>query len=166
MRPLPAILLLSLASACATNPENVCQDVGYCTTQSDAQVQVCKANAQQLATEASASGCSAQYDAYFACADKAYLCTGNVPSFPGCDAERAALDACLEFGRAHNACGALDVALAACPTSSPPPPILPAPCSTAEVCASRCYLDAVTDVCRPQPLQLTQSTACTKSCPP
>jgi hypothetical protein len=43
---------------------------------------------------------------------------------------------------------------------------LPAPCGTAEVCASRCYLDAVADVCRPQPVQLTNYTACAKACPP
>jgi hypothetical protein len=160
-------MFLALASACATAPEKVCQDVGYCTTQSDAQVQACKDQAKQLGDESSASGCSSQYNAYFSCAEGAYTCTGNVPTFPGCDTDRAALDTCLEQGRAKNSCGTLETALTACPTTStPPPPILPVPCSAAEVCASSCYLAAVSDVCRPQPMELTEYTACSQQCPP
>jgi hypothetical protein len=140
--------------------------VGYCTTQSDAQVQACKDQAQQLGDESSASGCSSQYSAYYSCADNAYTCNGNVPTFPECDSDRAALDTCLEQGRAKNSCGALEKALATCPTTGTPPPILPAPCRAAEVCASSCYLAAVPDVCRPQPLQLTEFTACAERCPP
>jgi hypothetical protein len=161
------MLLLAFASAaCATHAESVCQDIGYCTTQSSDQVHSCELQVKQLALEASAAGCSSQYDAYFACADDRYDCKGNVPTFEGCESARAALDSCLAAGRANNACGELAARLAQCSgESSPDPSAPPGPCGAAEVCSSRCYLNSMPNVCLPQPTQLAQALQCVQSCP-
>jgi hypothetical protein len=160
-------LLLPLASAaCGTTADSVCQDIGNCRSESDDQVKACQAEAKDLASEASASGCSSPYSAYFSCADDRYECNGNLPAFAGCESARAALDACLSQARAQNACGELANGLAQCPAGGPPDSATPpAPCGAAEVCTSRCYLDSVTDVCRPLPLQLTQAAQCAQQCP-
>ena len=163
-----AIVFGALAGACDTHADSVCQDIGYCRSLSDDQVQTCKSDAKQLAAEARGSGCSAQYDSYFACADDKYDCKGNVPTFTGCEIARTALDECLANGRAHNACGELESRLAQCPgnvNGTPDPSIPPAPCGAAEVCSARCYLDDVRDVCRPLPVQLTEAEQCAQRCP-
>lgn len=163
-----AIVCGAFAGGCDTHADSVCQDIGYCRSQSDDQVQTCKSNAKQLAAEAGSSGCSAQYESYFACADDKYDCKGNVPTFTGCEMARTELDACLAEGRAQNACGELESSLAQCPgggTGTPDPSTPPAPCGAAEVCSARCYLDNVTDPCRPQPVQLTGAGHCAQQCP-
>ena len=163
-----AIVFGALAGACDSHADSVCHDIGYCRTLSDDQVQTCKTDAKQLATEARSSGCSAQYESYFACADDKYDCKGNVPTFSGCEAARTALDTCLAQARARNACGELESRLAQCPgnvTGTPDPSTPPAPCGAAEVCSARCYLDNVTDPCRPQPIQLAGAEQCAHRCP-
>jgi hypothetical protein len=166
------ILFLLLASAgCATHAESVCEHIANCTTQSLEQLHTCQVQVKQLAAEASASGCSSQYESYFACADDRYECRGNIPTFDGCERSRSALDSCLEGARANNSCGQLASKLARCPSpsstdpSAPPDPAPPAACGAAELCAARCYLDNVTDVCLPQPGQLAQAFRCGQLCP-
>jgi hypothetical protein len=156
-------LAMLALTACGTHADSVCQDIGYCRSESDDQITACQSEAKDLIEEARGSGCSAQVDAYFACAEERYECKGNVPTFSGCEAARAELDACLAQGRAQNACGELEVRLAACPAAAGTP--IPAPCGAAEVCTSRCYLDSVANPCAPQPLELTQNAQCGQQCP-
>jgi hypothetical protein len=160
-------VLLAISSlGCATHADSVCEDIGNCTTESSDQIQACQKQAKQLAAEASSSGCSSQFERYFSCADDHYECKGNVPTFLGCESARDALDTCLAQARANNSCGALSMLLALCPGELPPASSAPpAPCSAAEVCSSRCYLSSVADVCRPEPLQLTQAGRCAQLCP-
>jgi len=164
MRAACIAFALALA-ACGTHADNVCEDVGLCRSQSDDQIAACQNEGKSLGIEARASGCGAQLDGYFSCADDRYACTGNVPAFPGCDSARAALDACLSGARDQNSCGKLDARLAACPTTSPPPDPVPAPCGATELCSSRCFLDDVADVCRPLSLELVNFSHCVQQCP-
>lgn len=166
MRPrIHSLFVLLISAGCSTHADSVCHQIGYCRTFTIDQVNTCKADVKTLAAEASSSGCSPQYDAYFACADDHYDCQGNVPTFNGCEGARAALDDCLANGRAMNACGELANALAACGEATPADPSLPpAPCGATEVCSSRCYLDNVTDVCFPQPIQLSRASQCSQQC--
>jgi hypothetical protein len=164
MRAALAIAALGLA-ACSTHTDNVCEDVGLCRSQSDDQIAACQAEAKTLTIEARASGCGKVSDLYFSCADDHYVCTGNVPSFPGCDGLRAQLNSCLDAARAGNACGQLDSQLSACPSSSPAPDPVPAPCGATELCSSRCFLDDVADVCRAQPIELVNFAHCVQQCP-
>jgi hypothetical protein len=115
--------------------------------------------------EARSAGCGSQLDSYFVCADSAYVCNGNVPAFPGCGGLRTGLDLCLSSERAGTSCGVLDARLAACPSASPVPDPVPAPCGATELCSSRCFLDDVSDVCRPQPLELDDFAHCVQQCP-
>jgi hypothetical protein len=160
------LFITLIAAGCSTHAQSVCQDISYCRTLNTDQERACEMNAKQLAKEASSSGCSSQYDAYFACADDRYDCQGNVPTFTGCEMARADLDSCLAAGRADNACGALADSVNACGGGSPPDPSTPpAACTAADVCSARCYLDNVPDVCLPQPTQLTQAAQCSQQCP-
>lgn len=168
MRPTLLLLLAALiAAGCSTHAQSVCEKISFCRTLSTDQEHTCEANVKNLAQEASTSQCSPQYDAYFSCADDRYDCEGNVPSFPGCENARAALDDCLSAARANNACGNLSRALAACGEASPPAasePLLP--CGAAEICSADCYLQNVTDVCSPHPIELSGALQCAKQCTP
>lgn len=157
-------LFLLFAIACGTHAESVCEDVGLCRAQTDDQITACQNEAKSLELEARASDCGGPFDEYFSCADDHYLCTGNVPSFAGCELTRGLLDSCLSGARAQNSCGALAVRLAACPGKPPANPT-PAPCGATELCTSRCYLDDVADVCLPQPLELSEFAHCVQQCP-
>lgn len=163
MRALLAICVL--AAACGTHADQVCEDIGLCSSQSDDQIAACQKEGKQLGVEARASGCGSQFDGYFSCADSRYVCNGNVPSFSGCESTRASLDSCLAAARDKNSCGQLDARLSACPTTSPAPNPVPGPCSTTELCSSRCFLDDVADVCRPQSIELVNFSHCVQQCP-
>lgn len=153
-------------SACATHSDSVCEDLGLCRTWRSAQVKSCQSQTKALEHEAASSGCASESGTYFTCADEKYQCVGNAVSYPGCDNARAALDSCLERERTNNACGALARALAACPGESPRDGSTPpAPCGAAEVCTSRCYLDNVPDICRPEALELMTVAQCAQQCP-
>lgn len=165
MRPFIVIAVL-LGQACSTDADSLCQDIGYCTTRSDDQVKACQDQAKQLGVEATSSGCAAQSGAYFSCAANRYECRGSTPTFDGCEAARIAFDGCLAQGRAHNACGALATRLLACPSPAQPDRSgPPAPCGASEECGSRCYLDNVVDVCKPQPAEIAQAQVCGRDCP-
>lgn len=168
MPPRIHLLLVPLISAgCSTHAQSVCEKISYCRTLTTDQEHTCEADVKTLAAEASSSGCSPQYEAYFTCADDRYDCDANVPTFNGCEGARIALDECLANGRAANSCGGLATALAACGDGTPPDPSAPPiPCGATEVCSARCYLDNVTDVCLPQPIQLSRAAQCAQQCPP
>ena len=160
-----SLLLLACAS-CASPADSVCTNIGYCKSQSDDQIKACEAQQKQVAVEADASGCGTQYAQYFSCADSVYDCHGNQPVFPGCDASRAALDACLAQGRAHNACGALASKLAQCPgATAPDPSVPPTPCGALEVCSATCYLADVSLPCAPTSSELAGVAQCQRLCP-
>jgi len=163
MRRLAFIVLA--AAACSSHSDSVCNDIGYCRSLSDQQIGACQKEAKSLAREAKDSGCSLQFDAYFSCADDRYQCRGNTPVFPGCETARSALDDCLGQARSPNACGQLARLFAQCPGGTPEPSLLPTPCGAAELCAVRCYLDAVPDVCRPKPTELVDASRCAQTCP-
>ena len=165
-RAFTVFALALAAAACDSHAASVCQDIGYCTTQSDDQVSACKSEARQLSAEASRSSCDKAYADYFQCADDKYVCDGNTPGFPGCEAMRATLALCLVRGRANNACGELANRLAACPAADGgSPPDVPQPCTDPGVCGARCYLDQVADVCAPTPRDLADYQRCAASCP-
>ncbi len=162
-----AALLFSTLAACSSASDSLCDDIGDCRTLSSDQVASCQREARALSAEAGASACGTQAAAWFACAGGRYECRGNVPTYSGCDPARSALDSCLARARATNSCGALASGLAACPgaTSTSDPAAPPPPCGAAEVCASRCYLDSVGNLCAPTPLQLSLAAQCTATCP-
>jgi hypothetical protein len=164
MRRAIAIAALLLAG-CGTTSDSVCEDVGLCRGQTDDQISACQTEAKSVVVESRASGCGLQADVFYGCADARYLCTGDTPSFPGCDPSRAAIDACLEKARAQNACGQLDARLSACVGTRTPSAPAPAPCGITELCASRCFLDDVADVCRPQATELVSFSHCVQQCP-
>jgi hypothetical protein len=153
------LMLLVLATACATHADNVCEDLGLCRAQTDDQITACQTEAKALAVEARSSGCGGQFDGYFSCADDHYVCKGNVPSFAGCESLRGSLDTCLAAARDKNSCGRLTTQLAGCPGQGSPT------CGATELCTSRCYLDNVANVCTPQPLELDRVAHCVQQCP-
>jgi hypothetical protein len=164
MRAALAIAALLIAG-CGTHPDLVCEDIGLCRAQGDDQVAACQREAKAVTVESRASGCGAQADAFYACADANYTCKGDTPSFPGCDAARAAIDGCLEKQRAQNSCGQLEARLSTCVSQRPPAAPGPAACGVTELCASRCFLDDVSDVCRPQAGELVSFAHCVQQCP-
>jgi hypothetical protein len=156
-----------------SHTESVCQAIGFCITASSDDIAACDRETAVLHDAANASGCAALFDSFYACADERYDCEGNVPSFPGCEAARSLLRACLARDAAQNACGAIDAALAACATAGAGAPragdattatALPPPCVGGSVCVARCYLDRVPDVCRPMPAQLSAALTCAQRC--
>lgn len=173
-------LLLSLAfvalAGCDSKSDTVCQDIANCSHGgSDDWVTACQSEADDLADEATGSGCGAAYDEYFACAEAHFACNGNKSEFTACDARRSTLDACLASERANNACGELDAKLALCSTPSAPnaaAPDAPAgdatlePCTTGGVCSARCYTESVADVCAPTAAGLSAFADCASHCVP
>jgi hypothetical protein len=165
MRLLPLLLLLPALAGCDSHADNVCEDIGDCAQGGDYTfIQGCQSEAAELATEASASGCGALYDTYYACADANYDCTGITPTFAGCGSALDALQSCLAKGAAKNACGMLDAALAACGADAGASATPGAPCTAGGVCEAQCYLDDVPDVCAPQPADLGAFSQCASQC--
>jgi hypothetical protein len=164
MRALSLTIAALSIAACDSHAANVCADIGYCTAQSDDQVEQCKAQAKDLAAEARAGNCAAQYDAYFDCANDHYQCNGDTPAFPGCDPARVALNACFDVARASNACGELAARLAKCAAANSSPAV-PTACAALGVCAAQCWLDSVADVCAPTPAELSAEARCAATCP-
>jgi hypothetical protein len=167
---LPALAVAAVAAGCDSHADDVCSDIGDCAYGGDYLfIQGCQTQAQDLGAEASAGGCGALYDDYYACADASYDCVGITPTFAGCDGKLAALQSCLGKASATNACGMLAAALAACPggaadagagTASTPG----SPCSAGGVCEAHCYLTSVADVCAPEPAELGAFSQCATQC--
>jgi hypothetical protein len=164
--------------ACDSNADSVCDDIGNCSQNGDDDwITSCQAQAKTLSEEAQASGCGAAYDRYFSCAVDAYDCQGNKSMFAGCESQLALLESCLERGQAGNACGELHTRTRACAAAdggagSDAGTSLEAgagnaliePCAMASVCAARCYLDNVPNVCSPVPAELTSFAGCAQQC--
>jgi hypothetical protein len=167
---LPLVASVALLAGCASDADSVCMDIANCSHGgSDDYLGACRTQNVDLSHEATRSACSAEFDAYFSCANEQFECLGNKSVFPGCDAKLSALDACLAAGRANNACGELTTKLAACPSGTPAPNDGGAtldPCSAEGVCSARCYLDALVDVCAPTPAELAIFSDCASHCVP
>ena len=170
-----AALAMAVAS-CSSNTDDVCDNVGACTQGGSSDwIVSCKAEAKLLQDESSASGCASQFDAYYTCASSNFECTGATAGFPGCEAARAALDACLARSEAKTSCGKLAAKTATCgsptdsgptdsgPTDSGP---VPAACSANRDCQARCFLDQVANVCAPGVAELASFSSCAAACPP
>jgi hypothetical protein len=159
-------LLLSLLVGCSTNPEKVCQDIGDCAQGGSTDfIAMCKDAANSLATVAHATGCGADFEAYYDCADSNFSCQGATALFPGCDAKLMALNDCLAAATAGTSCAQLTAAQAACGSQQPdagPPPA----CTANADCQAHCYLENVANVCGPRVDELQAVTACAASCPP
>jgi hypothetical protein len=162
---LVGLLLLGLAACPGTNADNVCLNIGLCEDQSDPTIDECKAQAESLYEESLDAGCGDAYTTYFGCANSAYTCNGNTPTFPGCQSDLDSLNGCLESAQASTSCGTLARALAACPGAdaggSGP---IPSPCTANGVCNASCYLQEVPNVCAPLPAQLSAYQACSAVC--
>jgi len=159
-------LLPLFLAGCPTNADNVCEDIGLCATQDDTTIATCQIQAAELGDEAFDAGCGSSYDLYFGCANGAYTCDGNTPSFPGCEMDLDALNSCLESAQASTSCGALAAALAACPGTDAgmDAGAIPSPCTASGVCAANCYLQHVPNVCAPLPAQLVSYQDCASVC--
>jgi hypothetical protein len=166
-----ALALATLAAGCDSAADNVCGDITSCSHGgSDDWSTACRDQAAELSHEATRSGCDSAYDAYFSCAEEHFACHGNKSSFPGCEARLGALEACLDGGRASNACGELDAKLSACSPSPAPSSdeggASLEPCASGGVCAARCYLSALADVCTPTAAELAAFADCASHCVP
>jgi len=168
-RSLPSVLVVIVvlvASACATKADSVCENVAACENGgSSEQVQGCQDEAKVLESEARAGGCGGAYDDYYACADGHFECNGATASFPGCERDRNALDTCLAQNTATNACGELERRTAPCHSVDAGSLAPRGACTAARACAARCHLDSVTDPCAPRPDELSASATCAQSCP-
>jgi hypothetical protein len=163
-RLLARVLPLLLAG-CASDADQVCDNIGLCADQDDPTIALCKAQAAELGDEAFDAGCGASYDSYYSCANGAYTCTGNTPSFPGCETDLGTLDSCLEVAQTSTSCGELARALAACPgADGGGNEGMPPACTASDVCAASCYLQFVSNVCAPLPAQLVSFEACASVC--
>src|SRR5450432_1225967 len=103
-----------LLAGCASDADQVCENIGLCADQDDPTIALCKAQAAELGDESFDAGCGPAYDSYYSCANGAYTCTGNTPWFPGCETALGTLDSCLEVAQTSTSCGELARALAAC----------------------------------------------------
>src|SRR5262245_8489858 len=96
------------AVACAADQDDYCDNVGDCAEGGSSDfIQSCKEDARFLKREASSNGCSGKFDDYFACTQSNFECHGATAVFPGCDAQRAALDDCFAAAQAKTSCAEL-----------------------------------------------------------
>lgn len=165
------LVLVTLAvviSACNSNADDVCENVGACSQGGSSDwITSCQDEAKSLRAAAGASGCGGLFDSYYRCANDNFDCVGATSMFPGCDGDRMALDACLANAAANNACGELARKTGPCATADASTAPAPAPaCTTNRECAARCYLDGVADVCAPRPDELAAVGSCVGTCPP
>ena len=161
-------LLTTLVSACDSDADVACRDVGNCTHGgSDDWITACREQNDELADEADAVGCHSEFDAYFACADDHFACHGNRSSVPGCESRLSSYSACLAAKASGTACAKLEAGLAGCDPAVPPPsaPALPPnPCTASGDCSARCYLDSVPNLCAPLPAELAAFADCASHC--
>ncbi len=153
-----------------TAAQSVCYNVAECAQGgSYSWLQSCYSEALALQQQASASGCSTPYNDYYSCANSSYTCQGITPSFPGCDAKLATLEACLNAATADSACAKYEAELASCPPASgtqPPDSPIVSPCSLNLQCQAQCYLSNVSNVCNPGLTELDAFSQCANACPP
>jgi hypothetical protein len=166
-RTLLALVAAALIGpACGSHSDNVCQNIGDCAQGGNTDwIDTCQANAEALGSEAADAGCGPAFDQYYGCADSNYSCQGATATFPGCDQDLAALDACIAAATAGTSCVALQAAEAACTTVAPAsgPPMA---CTSLRDCQARCYLGNVASACAPQIDELQNVISCADACPP
>jgi len=164
--PLAALLLGS--AGCGTASDSVCEDVGNCS-QGGSSTWITSCQSAADAVEQAAPTCSQAFDEYFQCAEDHYVCNGATASFPGCDSQVGALEACLNAAQANSPCETLASETASCPGgsgSSPPGSPVPAACTLNEQCQAGCYLQEVSNPCAPGGSELNAFTQCAETCPP
>jgi hypothetical protein len=163
--------LLALIS-CSSDQDDFCDNVGFCAQAGSSDwIEACKSEAQLLEGEANSSGCRGQFDEFYSCADSNFVCNGITPSFPGCEATRAALDQCLAKAEAKTSCADLAQKTANCSApdagAGPDSGVLPpAACTLNRDCEAHCYLDSVSNPCGPRVDELSNFSSCASSCPP
>jgi len=159
--------LLIALGACASSADDVCQNVGDCSyAGSYIWIQSCQTAALALREQAHKGGCSPSYDAYFACANHNYRCTGDTASFPGCDRELNALETCLNQASDGNACAQYQQVQAACRSATAAAgSIIPTSCTLALQCQAQCLLTNVSNLCSPDLSQIAAAMVCAQSCP-
>jgi len=169
MRAHSLVILLAAALtgvACSSNSDEVCQDIADCSQGGSSDwIATCQSNAKDLGNEANMVGCGTAFDQYYSCADSNYSCQGATATFPGCDQDLAALDACIAAATSGTSCVALQTAEAACTTVAPasgPPQA----CTALRDCQAACYLSNVASACAPQIDELENLVACSEACPP
>jgi hypothetical protein len=161
-------LTLALLSACASDIDGVCENVGACAQGgSNDWIQSCMDDAADLETEAAQIGCGAALDEYYGCASSAFDCRGATPIIRGCEARRAALDDCFDRAEQSTSCAELERKTRACAqSSSTSSSAVRPPCTATADCEARCFLDRTSDPCAPTVKELDAFTACASTCPP
>ena len=161
-------------AGCTPNQDDVCENVGACSQGGSSDwIASCEEEAASLAREARSSGCGGFFDDYYECAADHFACDGVTASFPGCDAKRAALEACLDAAQAKTSCKELTAKTSACTAPSvdagradaDTAGLAPA-CTVLRDCQARCYLDHVKNPCAPAVDELSGVAACSNGCPP
>ncbi len=161
MRALCIVLFLC---ACNSNAENICEDIGDCTQGGSSDwITACKTESQKLRNEAIATSCTAELDAYEQCQSDKFDCEGATSLFPGCDAQRAALETCLSAATTSTACAELAAKTASCQAADGGAIVA---CSPLRDCEARCFLVNVADPCAPNAAELETNATCASSCPP
>jgi len=159
-----SLALLLLLCACESDEQSYCDNVGDCSNKGSSDwIASCNDETSALETEAHAVGCGPQVDAYYACTNENFTCDGITSSFPGCDDDRAALDACIAAAQSGTACDELTQATSACPGAQPDAGA--ASCDASRDCQARCYLDNVPSPCAPTAAQIQAVTSCASACP-
>lgn len=158
-------LLALFVSACDSDSDVACRDVGNCTHGgSDDWITACREQNDELAGEADAVGCHAEFSAYFACAEAHFACHGNQSSFPGCESRLSSYSACLAAKDSGTACAKLEVGLAECDPAAPPPNDAASPCTASGDCSAHCYLESVPNLCAPLAAELAAFAECASHC--
>jgi len=164
----PWVALVVGSMACGTASDSVCEDVGNCSQGgSNSWITSCQNSADSVMQ--AAPSCSGPFDQYFQCADDHYVCSGATASFPGCDSQLAALEACLNGAMANSPCQTLAEKTGGCPGGSgtqPPGSPIPAACTLSEQCQASCYLANVSNPCAPGLSELNAFTQCALACLP
>lgn len=163
-RALGLLLGALLLGGCDSDSDRACQDVGNCSHGgSDDWITGCQEQNDALSDEAEAIGCQAEFDAYFACAEDHFECTGNQSTFPGCEAQLTSFSSCLDSKTDGTACSALDAELSECqPTRRAD--AAPTPCTPSADCSARCYTGELRDVCAPTAEELARFAECATRC--
>ena len=164
--------LLGLSN-CGSNQDEVCEDVGACSQGGSSDwIAGCKDEAKSLHDEATSNGCGSAFDNYYGCAESNFTCKGITATFPGCDAQREALDLCFSLAQAKTSCAELSMKTSTCAATGPDDggaeagTDLPPSCTATRDCLARCYLDHVNNPCAPAVNELEEVSSCSSSCPP
>jgi hypothetical protein len=90
-----ALLLLG-APGCGTSAADLCDEVCDCEGCSEADLDECVDELEEIEERAEALGCEDEMDDYMSCVDSELECSGSEAQVDGCDAEARALTSCGE----------------------------------------------------------------------